>query len=101
MSDLIPLTPCAPSGGPATGAGTPCHDEPPLKVAASDVQMSGLGPVQCPGVPAWPMTQPVLGDTNVTDEAAKLAGTAGGPAGVVAAGGDGVAGGVLWDGVAG
>ena len=80
--DRIWLTPVPPSGAPVTGAGTPCQVEPPSSVAATEVQTSGLGGPQCPGVPAWPITHPVLVDTNVTEEAAKLAGTAGGAVGV-------------------
>src|SRR5215467_2258544 len=76
--ERIWLTPVPPFGGPVTGAGTPCQAVPASLVAATEVQMSGLGGPQCPGVPAWPITHPVAVDTNVTEEAAKLGGTGGG-----------------------
>src|SRR6516165_2525689 len=98
LRDRTPLTPRAPSGGPVTGAGMPCHVPPPLRVTAMDVQMSGLGPVHCPGVPAWPMTQPVPVETKVTEDGAKLTGTGGGPV-VALALGDGEGLGVVGDGV--
>jgi hypothetical protein len=50
------LTPADPSGAPVTGALTPCQLRPPSPVPASDVQMSGFGPLHWPGVPAWPST---------------------------------------------
>src|SRR5437764_6444191 len=81
-SDRIWLTPVPPSGAPVTGAGTPCQVVPPSLVAATEVQSYALGGPQCPGVPAWPITHPVLVDTKVTEEAAKLAGTGGGAVGV-------------------
>src|SRR5690348_6373619 len=52
--------PVAPFGAPVTGAGTPCQVEPPSSVAATEVQSYALGGPQCPGVPACPITHPVL-----------------------------------------
>src|SRR5690349_6361011 len=73
--DLIWLTPLLPSGAPDTGAGLPSQLRPASLVRATEVQMLGSGGPQWPGVPAWPMTHPVLVETNVTEEAAKLGGT--------------------------
>src|SRR5579875_1480406 len=44
-------------------------------VPAREVQSAGTGPVQCPGVPAWPITAPVVGLMNVTEVGWKLGGT--------------------------
>src|SRR5262249_43066498 len=75
LRDLIWPTPVLPSGGPVTGAGMPCQVGRARWVRATEGQMWGSGGPQWPGVPAWPMTQPVYVETNVTEEAAKLGGT--------------------------
>ena len=62
--NLIWLTPVAPSGAPANGAGTPAQVRPALSVRATEVQ---YWVAQRPGVPAWPITQPVPVPTNVTE----------------------------------
>src|SRR5580704_13452174 len=72
------LTPMLPFGGPIRGAGTPCQVLPPSLVPATDVQYCVK---HRPGIPACPITQPVLWLTKVTEVAAKLTGTDGGPAG--------------------
>ncbi len=64
LRNLIWPTPVAPSGGPASGAGTPVQDFPASSVRATEVQ---YWVAQWPGVPAWPITQPVSVLTKVTE----------------------------------
>ena len=82
LRNRIWLTPDAPSGAPAAGAGTPYQLRPALSVRATDVQYWVAH--RWPGTPAWPMTQPVCRPTNVAEVAAKSAGTGGGAAGASA-----------------
>ena len=69
------LTPVAPSAGPVTGAGTPVQVFPASSVRAIEVQYCVA---QCPGVPAWPITQPVSVPMKVTEVGRKLDGTGAG-----------------------
>ncbi len=78
MRNLIWLSPEAPSGAPAIGAGTPVQVLPASSVRATDVQN---WEAQWPGVRAWPITQPVLVPTKVTEVGRKLPGTGPGSAG--------------------
>ena len=64
LRNLTWLTPVAPSGAPVIGACTPAQVRPALSVRAIEVQ---YWVAQWPGVPAWPITQPVSVPTNVTE----------------------------------
>ena len=73
--NLIWLTPVAPSGAPVSGAGTPAQVFPASSVRATEVQ---YWVAQWPGVPAWPITQPVSVPMKVAEVGWKLAGTGAG-----------------------
>ena len=72
--NLIWPTPVAPSGAPVSGAGTPDQVLPASSVRATEVQYCVA---QWPGVPAWPITQPVWEPTKVTEVGRKSGGTGG------------------------
>ena len=68
LRNRSPVTPVAAIGPPTAGAGSPCQVRPPSSVRATDVQiLEFCCAPQWPGVPAGPMIQPVVSESQVTE----------------------------------